>query len=59
MVFKKVRPGLYQRTGTPKQVKITPKFAEAIRRDGNSTFLATLVDQAARDGDRSVRRTEQ
>lgn len=49
MAFKKVRPGLYERTGTPRQVKITREFAETVRRDAQSTLLREIVEDAARE----------
>jgi hypothetical protein len=56
MKFREVRPGLYMRIDTPRRVKITPKFVEAIRRDGNSALLQEIVEQAARDSERLAER---
>jgi hypothetical protein len=51
MALKKIRPGLYERTDTPKQVRITRKFADAVREEGKSTLLEQLVEQAVREDD--------
>jgi hypothetical protein len=59
MTFKRVRPGLYERVETPRTVKITTRFADAIRRDGNSSCLETIVDQTARESDRRAQSQSQ
>ena len=48
MVLKEVRPGLYVRTNTPRHVRITPEFAERVRREGRSDVLNEIVEQATR-----------
>jgi hypothetical protein len=48
MVLKEVRPGLYVRTNTPRHVRITPEFAENVRREGRSDMLDEIVEQATR-----------
>jgi hypothetical protein len=54
MALRKIRPGLYERTDTPKQVRITKKFADAVRQEGKSTLLEQIIDQAVReDAERS------
>jgi hypothetical protein len=50
MKFKKVGPGLYERTDTPKRVEISEKFADAVRREGKSSLLERIIVQPAREG---------
>lgn len=52
MQFKKVGPGLYERTDTPKRVEISKKFADAVRREGHSSLLERIIDQGTHEGDK-------
>ena len=52
MALKMVRPGLYERTDAPRNVKISPQFAEMIRQCGHSALLTEIVEQAERGGGR-------
>ena len=49
MPLKQVRRGLYERTDTPRHVKITPEFADAVRQNSRSTLLKEIVDAAVRE----------
>jgi hypothetical protein len=53
MVLREVRPGLQERIDTPKQVRITPEFAEAVRRESHSTLLKEIIEEALRENDAS------
>ena len=52
MKYKKVGPGLYERTDTPKRVEISKQFAETVRREGHSSLLKRLIEQSPREGDK-------
>lgn len=49
MALKKVRPGLYERTDTPRHVRISEKLVDAVRREGKSSLLEQIVEQAVRE----------
>jgi hypothetical protein len=49
MTVKRVRPGLYERTDTPKRVTITREFAEAVRKHSGSRVLGEIMEDAIRD----------
>ncbi len=49
MVLRKVRPGLYERIDTPKDVRISREFLEAVRRHTKSEVLAEIVEEAIRE----------
>lgn len=40
-----VCPGLYERIDTPRCVKITPQFVDAVRREGGSSLLIAILEQ--------------
>jgi hypothetical protein len=48
MALRQVRPGLYVRTDSPRYVKITREFADAINANSQSTMLAEIVTEALR-----------
>jgi hypothetical protein len=49
MTIRKVRPGLYERTDTPKQVTITREFADAVRKYSGSLVLGEILEDAIRE----------
>lgn len=48
MRVERIRPGLYVRTDTPRNVRITPEFAEAIGRYSESAAVIAFIDQVVR-----------
>ena len=48
MAVKEVFPGLFERTDTPRDVQITRKFAEDIKRNTGSGALGRIVEEAMR-----------
>ena len=52
MTLREVRRGLYERTDTPKVVKISREFAEAVKRNSKSRVLGEFMDQALREQER-------
>lgn len=56
MVLKEVRPGLYERTDTPKDVKVTREFAEKVLGSGNghSAELRVILERAIQEGGEAV-----
>jgi hypothetical protein len=47
------RRGLYERIDTPRRVRSTPEFAEAMRRESHATLLKGIVEQALRENEAS------
>lgn len=48
MKLKKVAPGLYEREGTPRNVRITPEFESALIRNIDSDAVRDIVREAVR-----------
>jgi hypothetical protein len=52
MTIKRVRAGLYERTGTPKQVRISREFVESVRKHSGSSVLEQIMEDAIREQER-------
>jgi hypothetical protein len=52
MKFRKVAPGLYERTDTPRHVEITKKFADAVRRESHSSLLKQIIGPGVPENDK-------
>ena len=48
MTVKEVFPGLFERTDTPRDVQVTRKFAEDIKRTTGSGALGRIVEETIR-----------
>lgn len=49
VTVKEVRPGLYERTDTPKRVQITKEFVDAVRTHSGSSVLGEIMEDAIRE----------
>lgn len=49
MAVKEVRPGLYERTDTPRDAKITREFVESVRKHSGSIILQEIMEDAVRE----------
>jgi hypothetical protein len=49
--LREVRPGLYERPDTPREVTVTREFADAVRKHSGSSVLGEILDDVIREQD--------